>query len=97
MRQQISDTELELLGILQEECAEVIQIISKIRRFGLQSYNPYIEGANTNEVLLMQELGDVLAIVGLLQDSGLLQQGALDEARLAKLHKVVKFMKHPPT
>ena len=96
MKEYLSNTELELLGILQEECAEVIQIISKIRRFGLQSFNPYIEDARTNEVLLMQELGDVLAIITMLQDYGIANGEMIEEARLAKMRKVVKYMKYPP-
>lgn len=44
----------ELLDLLQEECAEVIQIISKIRRFGFDSEH----NGKTNADLLTQELTD---------------------------------------
>ncbi len=30
----------EVMDILQEECAEVIQAVSKISRFGLDNYKP---------------------------------------------------------
>ena len=54
---------MELLGILQEECAEVIHIISKIRRFGIHCTN--LDGIS-NFDLLNNEVGDVLAIIELL-------------------------------
>jgi NTP pyrophosphatase (non-canonical NTP hydrolase) len=47
------------LDILQEECAEVIQVISKIKRFGLDSYHPSDPDRLSNEVKLARELGDV--------------------------------------
>ena len=46
----------EILDILQEECAEVIQAISKCRRFGIE--NVYKDGGTQREHLV-QELGDV--------------------------------------
>lgn len=56
----------ELLDILQEEAAEVIQIISKIKRFGLYSYNPNDLEKTTNIAHLSVEIGDFVAIVDLL-------------------------------
>ena len=46
----------ETLIITQEECAEVIQVISKIMRFGLDE----------NDHRLESELGDLLCMVDLL-------------------------------
>lgn len=48
----------EALDLLQEECAEIIQIISKIRRFGFESYNPLDENKVNNHRLLNDEIGD---------------------------------------
>ena len=51
-----------VMDVLQEECAEVIQAVSKIRRFGLEeSWNSV-----TNKEALITEIGDVLAIVDIL-------------------------------
>lgn len=62
--------ERELLGLLQEECAEVIQIASKINRFGFDSYNPYDQSGKSNRTLLEDEIGDVRLIVKLLEELG---------------------------
>lgn len=52
----------KVMGILTEECAEVIQAISKIYRFGADSE---WEGV-TNKQALIRELGDVLAVIEVL-------------------------------
>lgn len=48
----------EALDILQEECAEVIQVVSKIKRFGMKS----------NQEKLVQEIGDVYCMMQIIQD-----------------------------
>lgn len=47
----------EILTILQEECAEVIQAISKIKRFGLEN----------NVLSFKKELADVCCMINLLE------------------------------
>ena len=54
-----------LLGKLQEEAAEVIQAVSKIRRFGENSKHP--ERTTTNHQELVTELEDFLAILAALE------------------------------
>jgi NTP pyrophosphatase (non-canonical NTP hydrolase) len=54
-----------LLDKLQEESAEVIQAISKVRRFGERNRHPNRETTNHEE--LIQELTDFLAIVAALE------------------------------
>ena len=54
-----------LLDKLQEESAEVIQAISKVRRFGEQNHHP--ERKTTNLEELITELEDWLAIVAALE------------------------------
>lgn len=55
----MTNSELERLAILAEECAEVQQIICKIIRHGFESYNPFDETKTTNRDLLERELGDL--------------------------------------
>lgn len=54
-----------LLDKLQEESAEVIQAISKVRRFGEQNHHP--DRKSTNHEELITELTDWLAIVAALE------------------------------
>lgn len=51
-----------VMSVLQEECAEVIQAISKINRFGLESEWQGV----TNKQALITEIGDVLALIDVL-------------------------------
>lgn len=52
----------QVMGVLIEECAEVIQAVSKIYRFGLDnSWNGI-----TNKQALITEIGDVLALIDIL-------------------------------
>ncbi len=53
-----------VMAVLQEECAEVIQAVSKINRFGL---NAEWQGV-TNKQALITEIGDVLALISVLID-----------------------------
>jgi NTP pyrophosphatase (non-canonical NTP hydrolase) len=54
-----------LLDKLQEESAECIQAVSKIRRFGATNKHPDRNTTNLEE--LVQELEDVLAIIAVLE------------------------------
>ena len=53
----------EILNILQEECAEVIQAVSKCDRFGIDNFKP--GKPKTNREHLAEELGDLQAMIDL--------------------------------
>lgn len=55
----------KFLDKLQEESAEIIQAISKIRRFGPDNKHP--ERTQTNKQEFMGELEDFLALLGALE------------------------------
>ena len=77
----------EILLILQEECAEVTQAISKCFRFGPDQVKP---GKNyTNVQMLQEELGDLLAMIELLvkKDVGVTNNG-LEKAKREKFEKL---------
>jgi len=79
---------LEALTILQEECAEVIQNVSKIKRFGL---NESYTGQETNRIRLEKEVGDVLAMVDFLIQEGVLEQVGLIQSKINKINKLRDF------
>lgn len=79
----------EALGILQEECAEVIVEVSKCRRFGRNSVH-YKTGIE-HKIMLAQEVGDVLALVDILTDQGVLDREHLRQATEAKKEKLKQW------
>lgn len=78
---------LETLQILQEECAEVIQIISKIQRFGFDSCHPR-EPNVTNLDNLRMETGDIMALVSILIEKGIFTNEGLVAAAKNKMEKL---------
>ena len=87
----MNDKTEEALGILQEECAEVIVEVSKIRRFGLNTQH-YKTGQPHRE-MLEAEIGDVLALVDILKDQCIITEQGLTTAVQAKKDKLKKWSK----
>ena len=79
----------EVMDILQEECAEVIQAVSKINRFGIDNFKP--GKAKTNREHLEEELGDMIAMICILEKMGVVHQDALETATKAKIQKLKKW------
>ena len=76
----------ELLVILQEECAEVIQSASKCRRFGID--NTYSKGTGTQRENLTKEIGDLQCMIDLCIERGIVEKSAVDLAILNKQSKL---------
>ena len=79
----------EVMDILQEECAEVIQAVSKISRFGIDNVKP--GKPKTNREHLEEELGDMLAMIDILIDKGIVSSDHLASAKTAKIEKLKKW------
>jgi len=83
------DKQNEVMDILQEEAAEVIQAVSKIRRFGADN-RKHGEGP-TNLEHLEEELGDMLAMIDILCSMGAVEIDNLRVAKIAKINKLKKW------
>ena len=83
----------EALGILQEECAEVIVEVSIIRRFGLETAHYKSDMNHTHRAMLEMEIGDVLALVDILLEQGILDQDRLDLYKQQKKDKLKVWSK----
>lgn len=83
----------EVMDILQEECAEVIQAVSKINRFGLDNAKPGT--AYSNREHFEEELGDVLAMIDILTINDIVSWGNLHKAKRAKIEKLKKWSNIP--
>ena len=79
----------ELLAILAEECAEVIQRATKSLRFGVTEVQPGQPLGNHHR--LGQEAGEVLAVLDLAMTAGLVDRDAVTAARIAKAAKLAEF------
>ena len=77
------------MNILSEECAEVIQAISKCHRFGLDNLKP--GKPLTNAQHLEGEIGDLLAMVELLKLEGIVSDVGMEIAKQAKFEKLKKW------
>jgi NTP pyrophosphatase (non-canonical NTP hydrolase) len=81
----------EILNITQEECAELIQIISKIRRFGINEY--HIKDKVPNRERLAEEIGDVICMIQLITEHGIVDLDDVENARLKKIEKLKVWSK----
>jgi NTP pyrophosphatase (non-canonical NTP hydrolase) len=79
----------EVMNILSEECAEVIQAVSKCHRFGLNNIKP--GKPLTNAQHLEGEIGDLLAMVDLLQSLNVVTAEGMEAAKQAKFEKLKKW------
>jgi NTP pyrophosphatase (non-canonical NTP hydrolase) len=75
----------EIMTILQEECAEVIQAVSKVKRFGLEG--------NVEE--LKKELCDLQCMINLMEEFGVVKYNMYQryEQIVEKRQKLTKFSK----
>ncbi len=79
----------EILLITQEECAEVTQAISKVFRFGMDDeYNGV-----SNREHLEEEIGDLMCMIDLLIDNGVVSEAAVMTAKNEKLNKLMTWSK----
>lgn len=81
----MNEKQREILVIAQEECAEVIQEISKIFRFGID--NQHKDGMSHRDKLEM-EVGDLLAMIDLMVEHRLIDSDNLQTAIQNKQDKL---------
>jgi hypothetical protein len=86
----MNEKQKEILVITQEECAEVIQEVSKIFRFGID--NQHKDGV-THQEKLEQEVGDVLCMINLLTAYGLVRPESVTQAVENKVNKLKQWSK----
>ena len=82
-----------LLTVANEEATELAQALDKVIRFGPQGYHPEHPG-ETNEFLVMKEYTQLIAVMEMLEDAGIIHSLPLpqwDEIRTAKKDAVIKY------
>lgn len=95
---QLTPAQAERLAILAEECGEVVQIIGKILRHGLDSWHPAT--GVVNRTALLHEIIDVKAAMVMISvdlpqvmEESLLQQASITQA----LNKKLAYSHHQET
>ena len=79
------------LTILAEECAEVIQVIMKIKRFGVDHTHPKLK--RSNREMLLQEIGDVQAMINVLVDNRVVLRKDIVSATARKIFRLRQWYK----
>lgn len=77
----------EILSITQEECAEVVQAISKVNRFGIDA----MHNGFTNRDRLIEETGDLYCMISLMIEFGLIDREKMLQAADNKREKLAKW------
>lgn len=77
----------EVLLIAQEECAEVTQAISKVFRFGIDG----VHNGKSNREHLEEECGDLLCMIELMIERGIVNGETVALAAIAKKAKLAKW------
>lgn len=86
----MNDKQREILVITQEECAEVIQEVSKIFRFGIDQQH---KDGSLHQEKLEQEIGDLLCMINLLTQHGLIRPELVSKAVENKANKLKQWSK----
>lgn len=80
------------LDMLVEECAEVIQEMMKVRRFGMEGTREWaVAGNDPPRLRLIQEIGDVMTIIDVLLAKGFFTVEELTEARAKKSKRLTEL------
>jgi NTP pyrophosphatase (non-canonical NTP hydrolase) len=83
----MDDRQKEIMLIAQEECAEVVQAISKCFRFGPDdAYN-----GQTNKQRLEEEVGDLMCMIELMQQHDIINPSEVLEANVRKRLKLKEW------
>jgi NTP pyrophosphatase (non-canonical NTP hydrolase) len=86
----MNDKQREILVITQEECAEVIQEISKIFRFGIDELH---KDGMVHQEKLETEVGDLLCMISLMTQHGLVRSDMVTQAIENKQIKLKQWSK----
>jgi NTP pyrophosphatase (non-canonical NTP hydrolase) len=85
----MNDKQKEVMLIAQEECAEVIQAISKVFRFGMDDVHPTTMKSNKDS--LEEEVGDLMCMIELMQEYGIISATNVLNANVKKRNKLKQW------
>lgn len=83
----VGEIDREVMLIAQEECAEVTQAISKVFRFGFDSEH----NGKTIREHLEEEIGDLVCMIDLMREHGLISWENVVDASEKKMKKLERW------
>lgn len=92
---ELTAVELDLLAGTSEECGEVVQVIGKILRHGLESYRPSDPLKITNRQKLTEELADIACLIDMLFENGVIDMTWWILLKQQKRERFLKYTKVP--
>ena len=90
----LTSAQIELLDMLQEEAAEVIQAIAKLKRHGPMSYHPADPDKTPNHKLMAAELGDLIGVMGALDEKGMMDNETVRWYASTKMKRSAPYLHH---
>lgn len=90
----LTPAQAERLAMLAEECGEVVLAVGKILRHGYESYHPNREDHLGNKGELELELGDIMAIVQMMEVAGDISTNAVHDRIATKKRRVMQYAHH---
>ncbi|MNC05410.1 hypothetical protein D3C76_429880 [compost metagenome] len=90
----LTPKQLELIGGTSEECGEVVQVIGKILRHGLDSRKPTDALSVTNRTNLTSELADIAAMTDLLIENDVIDASDWDALKAKKRARFLQYAHH---
>lgn len=90
----LTPAEIERLALLAEEAAEIVQITSKILRFGKQSFHPNDPTETTNIKLLEMECSHIMVAIQLLAQEDDIDTLYLEDHFKGKVESVNNYLEH---
>lgn len=92
MDNNLTPAQVELLDMLAEEAAEVIQIVCKLKRHGPMSYHP--ADKVPNHKLMAMELGDLIGVMGALDEKGMIDNDTVQHFAETKMARAAPYLHH---
>lgn len=94
----MTKAEAERLVLLAEECAEVVKTATKLLRFGKTAMHPSYENTKINNMVeLYKEIGDLLAVLDLMTESGDIDKKLVAGFVASKRERLDNFTFHQET
>lgn len=88
------NTNEHLLTVLAEECGEVAHEVHKALRFGLADHSPHDATQTPNSERIAMELGDLLAVVGMAVEAGLIKQPVINGQKREKVDRFMTYARN---